>query len=100
MLKRFALYFTLFCWPKLASEQLKLIIWVRLIMTAKKNNSWIQQKTLGYGPYGYVLKACSKNDSTNCEFVAKVQRHYQAFKNRETSTIEKQPFLQNWPVKT
>lgn len=48
----------------------------------EKDYSWIQQKTLGYGPYGYVHRACSKKDSTNCEFAAKVQRALPGFKTQ------------------
>jgi serine/threonine protein kinase len=48
----------------------------------EKDYSWIKEKTLGYGPYGYVHRACSKKDQGDCQYAAKVQRSLPGFKTQ------------------
>ena len=84
MRKIFVLYITLFCWAQtsLQAANTQVDYLGETYYNCEKEYSWIKQKTLGYGPYGYVHKACSIKDPNNCEFAAKVQRALPGFQKQ------------------
>jgi len=82
MLKRFALYFNLICLAQSGLHAAQVSYLGETYFDCEKEFSWIKQKTLGYGPYGYVHQACSKQDESKCDFAAKIQRALPGFQKQ------------------